>query len=171
MDGLIKKGTVFLLFLLLLVGGFPALACEEKPHMLDGPGSVYEPSPLSTSEAKHQLWMAMTCRSQWDLVQSRRGPVQFAVTNLDEDGQVEILAVAPEEGIIYGYEVQAEKGEMEKIPQAKLDGLLMGCPKSPAWFTIPLEHRETWLESNPSHNIYMLLDSYEIFAGRKNGFG
>lgn len=149
---------------------FPARPAGN-PIMLDGPGSVYEPPVLSNHEVRSQLRIVLACRSQWDLVQNRKGPVQFAMTEMDGDGQVEILAVALEEGILQGHEVQGGKGKMEKIPQDRLEGLLMSCPKSPVWFTISPEHRESWLEGPPSHNIHMLLDSYEIHVGRKEGFG
>ena len=170
MDGPAKKTTAFVLALLLLGTAIPGQACRE-PYMLDGPGSVYEPPVLSNHEVRSQLRIALACRSQWDLVQNRKGPVQFAVTEMDGDGQVEILAVALEEGSLQGHEVQGGKGKMEKIPQDWLEGLLMSCPKSPVWFTISPEHRESWLEGPPSHNIHMLLDSYEIHVGRKEGFG
>lgn len=169
-DVMAKKLTAFGFFLLLLGTAVPALACEE-PFMVDGPGSVYEPPPLPTCEARRQLWTALASRSQWDLVQNWQGPVAFAVTDLDGNGQLEILAVAQEEGLIHGCEVQAGNGNWEKVPGKELERLLKGCWQSPAWFTIPLENRKTWLESPPSHNIRMLLDSYEIFARRKQGFG
>lgn len=170
MDGSAKKNTAFVLALLLLGVAIPGQACRE-PNMLDGPGSVYESPVLSNREVRSQLRTALACRSQWDLVQNRKGPVQFAVTEMDGDGQVEILAVALEEGILQGHEVRAGKGKMEKISQDRLEGLLMSCPQSPVWFTISPEHRESWLEGPPSHNIHMLLDSYEIHVGRKEGFG
>lgn len=174
MEAAAKKLTAFGLFLLLLGWGIPALALEEPseaPFMLDGPGSVYEPPPVPSSEARQQLWTALASRSQWDLVQTRQGPVAFAVTDLDGNGQLEILAVAQENGLLHGCEIQAGNGTLEKIPRKELELLLTGCLQSPAWFTILSEKRETWLNSPPSHNIMMLLDSYEIFAGRKQGFG
>ncbi|WP_297862568.1 hypothetical protein [uncultured Acidaminococcus sp.] len=170
MDGSAKKATVFVLSLLLLGAAIPGQACRE-PHMLDGPRSVYAPPVLSNREVRSQLRTALACRSQWDLVQNRKGPVQFAVTEMDGDGQVEILAVSLEEGSLQGHEVRAGKGKMEKIPQDRLEGLLRSCPKPPVWFTIYPEHRESWLEGPPSHNIHMFLDSYEIHVGRKEGFG
>lgn len=79
MDGSAKKATVFVLSLLLLGAAIPGQACRE-PHMLDGSGSVHAPPPLSNREVRSQLRIALACRSQWDLIQNRKGPVQFAVT-------------------------------------------------------------------------------------------
>lgn len=71
MDGPAKRTTAFVLALLLLGTAIPGQACRE-PYMLDGPGSVYEPTVLSNHEVRSQLRIALACRSQWDLVQTGR---------------------------------------------------------------------------------------------------
>ena len=166
-----KKSAVFGL-LLLLLGGTRALACEE-PFMLDGPGSVYEPPPLSEVQVRSQLQIAMANRSRWDLVQKDQGPTLFAVTDLDRNGKVEILSMTQAEGVLHGFEVQAERGELEKVSPKWVMQIMQNQPHLFAWFTITDDpgQRKAWLESDPSHNIRMLLDSYEIFAGKKEGFG
>lgn len=170
MDGPAKKTTAFVLALLLLGAAIPGQACRE-PYMLDGPGTV----PIHLRHGK--LYRSLPVLDQIPLGPAGQSDPELApdfVVGKDRgfiDGQVEILAVALEEGILQGHEVQGGKGKMEKIPQDRLEGLLMSCPKSPVWFTISPEHRESWLEGPPSHNINMLLDSYEIHVGRKEGFG
>lgn len=60
MDGPAKKTTAFVLALLLLGAAIPGQACRE-PYMLDGPGSVYEPSALPTAKSgasSGSLWPA-----------------------------------------------------------------------------------------------------------------
>lgn len=166
-----KKLAAFGIFLLLL-GGTPALACDsEAPHRHEWPGGVSEPRPMAPSELRRQLQILLVNRDQWDLVKKWNGPVYIAVLDMDWNGQLEIVVNAEGEGIDHGYEIQAETGELKKIPEQQLIKLLNNLIRAPARFTIMPDRRQDWLQKDPVRVIHMLRDSYENYAGIKEGFG
>ena len=87
------------------------------------------------------------------------------------NGELEILVNAEGEGRDQCYEVQPETGKLKKIPEQQLYRSLNNLLRAPAWFTIMPEKRQDWLQKDPAHVIHMLRDSYENYAGIKEGFG
>lgn len=171
MDLPVKKiAACGLLFLLL--GGTPAHACDsEAPHRHDWPGGVEIPQPLPPSELRYQLQILLANRDQWDRVKKWERPVDIAVLDMDWNGQLEIVVCAEGEGTDHGYEVQPGTGELKKVPEQQLLRSLNNLLRAPAWFTIMPEKRQEWLQKAPAQVIHMLRDSYENYAGIKEGFG
>jgi hypothetical protein len=158
--------------LLLLFGAAPALACNsEAPHSHEWPGGVDSPRPMPSREIRHQLQILLANRDKWDLAPKWNCPVYIAVLDMDWNGRMEIVANAQDEGIEYGYEVQPETGDLKKIPRKQLIKLLNNLIRASAQFTIMPANRQDWLQKEPARVIHMLRDSYENYAGIKEGFG
>ena len=171
MDGSIKKCAAWGL-LVLLLGAAPALACErDLPHRHEWPGGVSEPRHLAPGALRYQLQILLANREQWDRVPQWDGLVNIAVLDMDWNGELEILVNAEGEGRNQGYEVQPETGKLKKIPEQQLYRSLNNLLRAPAWFTIMPEKRQDWLQKDPAQVIHMLRDSYENYAGLKEGFG
>ncbi len=173
-----KQGRLLLVGLMVLLGmGFTsgASGCEEKPGKTTPRSVAKAPQPpeLSDMAVRRQLRQAMVERSQWDRAAAGDVPVYYAVTDLDADGQVEVLVNGFRNRDLGGYEVRKDGKGLEYWSRSRVEQAVvrLGGSRRPAWFMMDKEHRAGWVNRPPAHAISMLLDSYEIFIGRKKAFG
>ena len=97
--------------------------------------------------------------------------VNLAVLDMDWNGQLEILVNAEGEGREQGYEVQPETGKLKKIPEQQLNRSLNNLLRTPAGSPSCRKSGRTGCKKDPAQVIHMMRDSYENYAGLKEGFG
>ena len=154
--------------LLLLFGAAPALACNsEAPHSHEWPGGVDSPRPMPSREIRHQLQILLANRDKWDLYEG-------AVNEMLEKTSTEFAPWHILESVDKKYaRIKALRivvGAVENV----LDGAVLVrlvLRRASAQFTIMPANRQDWLQKEPARVIHMLRDSYENYAGIKEGFG
>lgn len=166
-EGFMKKCILNVLAVLLFLGSAPVLACEN--------GRGLQPGQVRAVFRKEAARQADVFLKNWKTIRSNRidtdPMVEYCMVDLDHNGRLEILA-RPESNrgrTPWCWEINETRNGITKCSKKWVR-------KQMAQQILPwmMPHPETaagpWTGNNKNLK-NMLLDSYAIYAGRKDAFG